>query len=125
MIFNWIFLILMDDETMNKFEDAIFAFSTGEDLEAEQILTTLAKINRNSVEIYRALTEVSLSLKKISQAEEACRHALAINPNDLTSVVSLARVLVQKGDKDGAEDASAKARLLEWKEELAEDEPSL
>ena len=36
-------------------------------------------------------------------------------------MVSLARILVKKGDKDGAEDASAKARILGWKEELASD----
>jgi hypothetical protein len=39
----------------------------------------------------------------------------------LTAVVSLARILVKKGDKEGAESASAKARLLGWKEELAEE----
>ena len=40
---------------------------------------------------------------------------------DLTSTVSLARILVKKGDKEGAEEASAKARVLGWKEELAQE----
>ena len=97
----------------------------GEDVEAEKILKTLVMESHNSIEIFRALAEISLSLKNLNQAEDACRKALAINPDDLTSVVSLARILVQKGDKEGAEDASAKARLLGWKEELAEDESSL
>ena len=125
MIFNWNFLFAMDEETKNRFEDAIFAFSMGEDVEAEKILKTLVMESHNSIEIFRALAEISLSLKNLNQAEDACRKALAINPDDLTSVVSLARILVQKGDKEGAEDASAKARLLGWKEELAEDESSL
>jgi hypothetical protein len=36
-------------------------------------------------------------------------------------MVSLARILVKRGDKEGAEDASSKARILGWKEELASD----
>ena len=47
--------------------------------------------------------------------------ALELEPEDLASVVSLARILVRKGDKDGAEEATARARILGWKEELAED----
>jgi hypothetical protein len=39
-------------------------------------------------------------------------------------MVSLARILVRKGDKEGAEEATSKARILGWKEELAEDEQS-
>jgi hypothetical protein len=30
--------------------------------------------------------------------------------------------LVAQGDKDGAEEASSKARVLGWKDELAQDE---
>jgi hypothetical protein len=36
----------------------------------------------------------------------------------LTSKVSLSRILVAKGDKEGAEKATAEARILGWKEEL-------
>jgi len=115
----------MNQEEENALEEAVFAFSTGDDEIAESILKKLANQESQSMDVYRALAEVSLSLKKLPQAETSCRKALSINPDDLTSVVSLARILVQKGDKDGAEDASAKARLLGWKEELAEDESSL
>jgi hypothetical protein len=69
----------------------------------------------------RAISEVFLSLNELDLSESFCRRALAIDSEDLTSVVSLARVLVKKGDKDGAEEASAKARILGWKEELASD----
>ena len=118
-------MIGMNQEDENELEEAIFAFSTGDDEMAESILKKLANQKSECLEVYRALAEVSLSLKKLPQAEASCRKALSINPDDLTSVVSLARILVQQGDKDGAEDASAKARLLGWKEELAEDESSL
>ena len=103
-------------------EDAIFEFSTGEDLKAEKILMGIIEVDKKSIDAFRALSEVSLSLQKLDQAEECCRKALEIDPNDLTCVVSLARILVKKGDKDGAESASAKARVLGWQEELADDE---
>ena len=119
-----IFWMNMPNKISILIEDAIFAFSIGEDEKAEKILLGVVDENKNCLEAYRALAEVSLTLDKLQQAEEACRSALQINSEDLTSVVSLARILVRRGDKDGAEEASAKARILGWKEELAEDEVS-
>jgi hypothetical protein len=43
---------------------------------------------------------------------------LAIAPDDLTAKVSFSRILVAEGDKEGAEKATAEARILGWKEEL-------
>ena len=54
---------------------------------------------------------------KTDQAEKACLKALEINSEDLTSMVSLARILVKK-DKEGAEEASAKARILDGRKNL-------
>ena len=82
----------------------------------------IIEVDKKSIDAFRALSEVSLSLQKLDQAEECCRKALEIDPNDLTSVVSLARILVKKGDKEGAESASAKARYWDSKKELADDE---
>ena len=111
----------MSDEVTKRVQDAIFAFSIGEDDQAEKILKQVVAEEKSSIEAYRALSEVSLSLGKLDQAEESCRNAILIDPDDLTAVVSLARILVKKGDKEGAESASSKARLLGWKEELAEE----
>jgi Flp pilus assembly protein TadD len=61
-------------------------------------------------------------MQKIEDAESVCRRALKLEPEDLSLMVSLARILVRKGDKEGAEDATSKARILGWKEELAEGE---
>jgi len=111
----------MSDEVTIRVQDAIFAFSIGDDDQAEKILKQVIAEEKSSIEANRALSEVSLSLGKLDQAEESCRNAILIDPDDLTVVVSLARILVKKGDKEGAESASAKARLLGWKEELAEE----
>ena len=105
----------------DKLEDAIIAFTLGETQEALNILEALSKKNAASIDVWRALAEVHLSHGDFDSAEEACNKALGLNPDDLTSTVSLARILVKKGDKDGAEEASAKARVLGWKEELAEE----
>lgn len=109
------------DITEKTLEDAILAFTMGEHEDALTILNRLSSENSNSVDVWRALAEVQLSLENLDEAESACKKAIDLQPEDLTSMVSLARILVKKGDKDGAESASAKARVLGWKEELAEE----
>ena len=109
------------DITEKTLEDAILAFTMGEHEDALTILNRLSSENSNSVDVWRALAEVQLSLEHLDEAESACKKAIDLQPEDLTSMVSLARILVKKGDKDGAESASAKARVLGWKEELAEE----
>ena len=107
--------------TEKTLEDAILAFTMGEHEDALKILNKLSSVNSNSVDVWRALAEVQLSADNLDEAEYACKKAIDLQPEDLTSMVSLARILVKKGDKEGAESASAKARLLGWKEELAEE----
>ncbi|MBT3666473.1 MAG: hypothetical protein HN548_03260 [Opitutae bacterium] len=100
-------------------DDAIFSFSIGDEEKAKFTLTKVLELDPENIDALRAISEVLLSLDDLELSELYCRRALEINPEDLTSTVSLARILVKKGDKDGAEDASAKARILGWKEELA------
>lgn len=107
--------------TEKTLEDAILAFTMGEHEDALKILNRLSSMNSNSVDVWRALAEVQLSEENLDEAEYACKKAIDLQPEDLTSMVSLARILVKKGDKEGAESASAKARVLGWKEELAEE----
>jgi|MDTB01.3.fsa_nt_gb cytochrome c-type biogenesis protein CcmH/NrfG len=109
------------NNTSEKLEDAILSFTLGEVDKAHMLLQELVKVNPNCIDSWRALAEVCLARNELNSAEDACRKALEIDGDDLTIVVSLARILVQKGDKDGAEKASSKARLLGWKEELAEE----
>ncbi|MDA8990742.1 tetratricopeptide repeat protein [Opitutales bacterium] len=109
----------MTDE-LGTLEDAILAFTLDDTDEALRILHELASRNPDSVDVWRALAEVELSTGKLEEAENACRKAIQLDAEDLTSMVSLARILVKKGDKEGAEEASSKARVLGWKEELAQ-----
>ena len=63
-----------------------------------------------------------LASGKEVEAKEACERAIELGPEDLTARVSLARILVAMGDKEGAEKATAEARVMGWREELAEDD---
>ena len=105
-------------------EDAVLAFTLGEEKKAKKLLMEILEDNPESIEAWRALAEVLLSLNHFEDAEKACRQALNLNSNDLASMVSLSRILVRLGDKDGAEKATAKARILGWKEELANEDPN-
>jgi Flp pilus assembly protein TadD len=118
---KWGILKTIVNITEKTLEDAILAFTMGEHGVALQILNRLSSENSSSVDVWRALAEVQLSIENFDEAEYACKKALELQPEDLTSTVSLARILVNKGDKEGAESASAKARVLGWKEELAEE----
>ena len=108
-------------DSKSLIDDAIFSFSIGDEKKARNILLSVLESDRDNLDALRAISEVFLSLNELESSELYCRRALKINPKDLTSMVSLARILVKKGDKQGAEDASSKARILGWKEELASD----
>ena len=111
----------MSDTKYKKcIDDAILSFALGDEIEAKEALLNVLDSNPTSLDALRAVAEVLLALNEIDSSESFCRRALDLEPDDLTSMVTLARILVKKGDKEGAEDASAKARILGWKEELAD-----
>ncbi len=112
----------MDNLNAQKLiDDAILCFTLGEELNAKNILLDVLKVEPKNLNALRAISEVFLSLNDLKSSESYCRQALNIDSEDLTTTVSLARILVKQGDKEGAEDASSKARILGWKEELASD----
>ena len=108
-------------DSKSLIDDAIFSFSIGDEKKARNILLSVLESDHDNLDALRAISEVFLSLNELESSELYCRRALKTNPKDLTSMVSLARILVKRGDKEGAEDASSKARILGWKEELASD----
>jgi len=110
------------DAISEMINDAILAFSIGDEVEAKNLLNNVLGTEPSNLEALRAISEVSLAIDQVDEAESFCRQALQVEPNDLASLVSLARILVKKGDKEGAEEATAKARILGWKEELKNDQ---
>lgn len=113
----------MDGKQISEMvDDAVLAFALGDEIEARDLLNNVLSSAPSNLEALRAISEVSLSLDQVHEAESFCRQALQVDPKDLASLVSLARILVKKGDKDGAEEATSAARILGWKEELKDDE---
>ena len=101
-------------------EEATLDFSLGEEEAAEGKLLRASELAPECVDAWRALAEVRLARQDLPGALTACEKALEVEPEDLTAKVSLSRILVAMGDKEGAEKATAEARVLGWKEELQE-----
>ena len=78
-------------------DDAILAFALGDEIEARDLLNNVLSSAPSNLEALRAISEVSLSLDQVHEAESFCRQALQVDPKDLASLVSLARILVKKG----------------------------
>lgn len=110
----------MQQNIKSLVDDGILEFSLGNDDVALKIFQKALEDDPCYLPALRAISEVCLSLNMITEAENFCNRALAVDKKDLTSMVSLARILVKKGDKEGAEKASGEARILGWKEELSE-----
>ena len=119
---RWLWLIVEDAEAIDLVEEATLDFSLGEEEAAEGKLVRASELAPECVDAWRALAEVRLARQDLPGALTACEKALEVEPEDLTAKVSLSRILVAMGDKEGAEKATAEARVLGWKEELQEDE---
>ena len=113
-----ILYIMENVNPIDLVEEAILDFSLGEEGIAEDKLMKAVQSDSECLDGWRALAEVRLARQELSGALAACEKALSIAPEDLTAKVSLSRILVAKGDKEGAEKATAEARILGWKEEL-------
>jgi Flp pilus assembly protein TadD len=62
-------------------------------------------------------------MRNHDEALAAAEKALSLEPDDVHINTSLSRIWMERGDKTRAEEYGAKARMLNWKEEL-KDPPS-
>ena len=104
-----------DVDPIDLVEEATLEFSLGDENELLQVVD----LAPDCLDAWRALAEVRLALADFPGAHAACLKALELDPKDLTAKVSLSRILVSMGDKEGAEKATAEARILGWQEELS------
>ncbi len=87
--------------------------------EAARSFREAVEANPDHVEAWRGLTMTLLRKGDYDEAVLAGRLLVALVPEDTLAYTSLSMCLVKKGLTDEAEEASAKARLLAWKNELA------
>ena len=72
---------------------------------------------------WEALGVLCDKLGRLDQAIAATEKLVALKPDEIMAHTNLSRFYVKKGMKEKAEEEQGKARLLSWKQELAEGGP--
>ena len=112
------------DQISESIEEATLDFTLGEDELAASKLLTLLEEHPDTYDAYLALTEIQLAQGKLTEALEAAKKALELNPEDIHIHTSLSRIYVEMHDKEKAEHHGNQARMLGWKEQLKEPPPA-
>ncbi|MFO1450601.1 MAG: hypothetical protein U1F61_20750 [Opitutaceae bacterium] len=107
------------DALQNLIEDATADFALGDSEGALEKLARATAAEPLSFEAWHALAEVNFSLRRLDPALVAAQTAHAIRPGDLFINTTLSRIWMEKGDKPKAEHFGAQAKILSWKEQLA------
>jgi predicted Zn-dependent protease len=107
------------DDLQNLIEDATADFALGETDAALEKLGRATAAAPDSFEAWHALAEVNFSLRRLDPALAAAEAAHALQPKDLFINTTLSRVWMERGDKARAEHFGAQAKILSWKDQLA------
>jgi len=103
-------------------EEATFDYTMGDNAEARRKLNRVVEHHPDCFEAWHALTEVWFSERNFDEALAAGEKAHALRPDDVHINTSLSRIWMEKGDKKTAEHFGAQARILGWKDQLAEED---
>jgi len=107
------------DHIQTLVDDATFDFTMGEPAAALKKLNDAVSQAPDAFAAWHALAEIHFSLRQFDEAQRAAEHALALCPDDLFINTTLSRIWMEKGDKATAEKYGAKAKMLSWKDQLA------
>ena len=111
-----------DEEKNHLLEEATFAFTMGDNAEAETMLRRLLEADPDYGAAWHALTEVLFAARRFPEARDAGLDALRCEPEDVHVFTSLSRIYMELGDKATAEKYGAQARMQGWKNELTQPE---
>jgi cytochrome c-type biogenesis protein CcmH/NrfG len=100
--------------------EATFNFTIGDSASAIAQLRGLVESHPGAAAAWHALAEILLAEKAFAESLEAGEKAHSLLPDDIHINVTLSRIWVEIGDKEKAEHFGAQARMLGWKQELAE-----
>lgn len=109
-------------DALTLVEEATFDFTMGDNGEALRKLGQVVEAQPECFEAWHAMTEVYFSMRNFDQALAAAEKAHALRKDDVHINTSLSRIWMEKGDKKTAEHFGAQARILGWKDQLADDE---
>ena len=110
---------MTNDALQTLIEDATADFALGDSALAVEKLSLATATAPHSFEAWHALAEVNFSLRHYDAALEAAECAHRINPADLFINTTLSRIWMEKGNKPKAEQFGAQAKILGWKDQLA------
>lgn len=110
---------MLPDDLQNLIEDATADFALGDTDAALEKLGRATSAAPESFEAWHALAEVNFSLRRLDPALAAGEAAYALRPKDLFINTTLSRIWMERGDKTRAEHFGAQAKILSWKDQLA------
>jgi len=110
---------MTDDELQTLIEEGTLDFTLGETDAAVEKLTRATEAKLTSFEAWHALAEINFSLRHLDAALAAGEKAHALRPGDLFINTTLSRIWMERGDKTRAEHYGAQAKILSWKDQLA------
>ncbi|MBP8256439.1 MAG: hypothetical protein KAX37_03875 [Opitutaceae bacterium] len=109
----------MIENIQHLVEDATLDFTLGDADSALAKLARATEAHPESFEAWHATAEVNFSLRRLDEALSAAEKAHALRPDDLFINTTLSRIWMERGEKARAEHFGAQARILSWKEQLA------
>lgn len=107
------------DEIQMLIEEATLDFTLGETDAALTKLSRAVEAAPASHEAWHAVAEINFSLRRLDEALVAAETAHALRPADLFVNTTLSRIWMERGDKAKAEHFGAQAKILSWKDQLA------
>lgn len=109
----------MPENIQSLVDDATLDFTLGEVDAALSKLARATSISPESFEAWHATAEINFSLRRLDKALAAAEKAHALRPGDLFINTTLSRIWMERGEKARAEHFGAQARILSWKDQLA------
>ena len=110
---------MTETELHTLIEDGTLDYTLGDNDAALDKLERATQAAPDSFEAWHALAEVNFSLRRLDVALAAAERAHALKPKDLFINTTLSRIWMERGDKTRAEHFGAQARILSWKDQLA------
>jgi len=110
------------DDLQSLIEDATADFALGDTSLSLEKLTQATTAAPESFEAWHALAEVNFSVRRLDAALAAAEEAHALKKDDLFINTTLSRIWMERGDKARAEHFGGQAKILSWKDQLANPE---
>jgi tetratricopeptide (TPR) repeat protein len=118
---------MADDETISEIEELFFEGSDlhgeGRHAEAMDCFDRCLAIDPDYPDALLGKAMVHLAREEFDQAIELGKRLVELLPEDVLGYTNLSMFYQRAGRIEEAEEAGAKARMLDWKRQLAEEEP--